>query len=400
MATTRSAKTIAESMTNPAPTEETGEPTRNDVFDAMFWTAHSTDRVPCAVGPTASGKTFGIHNILAVKHNAKVLTVLASQHTPDEITGFQLNINGELKVQMPSWFTEAQRILDSGTNVFILFDELGFARNEVIGALLTFFRDRHLHNQRLDESKARAYVVAASNPAPFMPQFRSRCIFFHVPADRQHMLSIAKTPYAKKFAATVPLYNDKESAYSNMPPPPPEVGDLSATQVLNLLDDSFWKLTAEARGLILQGLVPPQTLAEMQKDSSINVSVLARNYEELGKALRVLPRDQKHGLIGSVLETLPSLPMKEAADALLEIIDCIFDDLTTTDVEMYYTTPRGEDIVTAVMQFEPDYVIQRLAERGMVQVKPASKGKEAEVVGSIRDRVEKMIELAEKRDGK
>lgn len=387
-------RTAAQKVTAPVVEgqQEVKEPTRDDVFNAAFWVAANTNRVPTLVGPTASGKTWGVH-ALAERHNAEVVTVLLGQHTPDEIAGFQLNIDGQLVIQMPYWFRKAQEILDTGKNVFLLFDELGLSREEVRGALYTFFRDRHLHGQTLTSTTSSAYLFAASNPAVFAPPFRSRCVFLHVPADRQYLMDMAKSPYAKK-AAMGNLTLDKEPAYSNQPPAPPETVDASAIAALNAINADFWRMTQEARLEVLKGLVPAQTLQEMLAVRETDMSALARNPEELGKVLKAVPRDQRHGIINSVVDTFPNLTKEELAEALLEIIDRIFDDVTTQDIEVYYSTPRSEEVVKATMELDPNYLERRLKERGMLYVE--TKRGEKVVVGSILDRVKKMVELKEK----
>ena len=396
MATTsRAAKsTTVDSIIGASNIEEFKEPTREDVFNAAFWVAANTNRVPTLVGPTASGKTWGVH-ALAEQHNAEVVTVLLGQHTPDEIAGFQLNIDGQLVVQMPYWFRKAQEIIDSGKNVFILFDELGLSREEVRGALYTFFRDRHLHGHSLSTSAAsNAYIFSASNPAVFAPPFRSRCVFLHVPADRQYLIDMAQTPYAKKASlGNLTFYN--ESAYSNTPPPPPETVDASAIAALNAINSDFWRMTTEARFLVLQGLVPAATLADMLAVREVDMSALSRDINELGNVLSTVPRDQRHGIINSVIETFPNLTSEEVVEALLEIIDRIYDDLSTQDLEVYFSTPRSELAVKAVMDCEVSYIERRLKERGMLWVE-TKRGGDKQVVGSILSRVEKMIELKEK----
>ena len=396
--TTRAKSTTVDSIIGTSNIEEFKEPTREDVFSAAFWVAANTNRVPTLIGPTASGKTWGVH-ALAEQHNAEVVTVLLGQHTPDEIAGFQLNIDGQLVVQMPYWFRRAQEIIDSGKNVFILFDELGLSREEVRGALYTFFRDRHLHGQQLlTNDSANAFIFSASNPAVFAPPFRSRCVFLHVPADRQYLIDMAKTPYAKK-ASLGTLTFDKESAYSNTPPPPPETVDASAIAALNAINSDFWRMTTEARFLVLQGLVPAPTLADMLAIREVDMSALSSDIKELGNVLSTVPRDQRHGIINSVIETFPNLTAEETAEALLEIIDRIYDDLSTQDLETYFSTPRSELAVKAVMDIEVSYLERRLKERGMLWVE-TKRGGDKQVVGSILTRVEKMIKLKEEQDSK
>ena len=379
--------TTKPSITDSTPIKEIKEPTREDIFNAIYWIANNTERVPCAVGPTASGKTYGMMQ-MAKQRNGEVITVLASQHTPDEITGFQAIVNGELVAQPPYWFNEAQKVLDSGKNVFILFDELGFARTEVIGALLTYFRDRSIHGHKLVESdNAKAYVVAASNPANFMPQFKTRCVFFHVPADRRYLVAMAKTPFAKKVAASSPLYNDKDSAYSNIPPAPPETADASSVEALNALNRDFWELTEEARGLILQGLVPHQQLIELLKETTIDATYLANAPDEYAKVLTVLSRDEKHSVINAVTDALSAIEDDAVVVAtLLNTIENIFKDNTAQDIEMYYTTERREEVANRIMRIPGELVHKELVRRKMLDFNKSGQAK-----GSLYDNLTQII---------
>ena len=371
------------------------EPTRDDVFAAALWTARYTNRVPTLLGPTASGKTFGVGE-LAKAHNAELITVLLGQHTPDEIAGFQLAINDKLVVQMPYWFRHAQEALDSGKSVYILFDELGLSREETRGALYTFFRDRHLHGHTLNAKPGQEVLVfAATNPGVFAPPFRSRCLFLPVPADKAYLINMTlPQSMARKVANLAPITSKDDPAYSNDPPPSPITVDASAIAALNAINTDFWNMTEQARMLVLAGLVPPQTLSQILKDSALDASALAKQPEQLAKALRALrdsgARDKMHGMINNVLESLPNVTPDERAEAILSIQDVIYDDDHANDLYTYFSTPRSEEVVKAVSEINPEYMEKRLKERGLMEVTTDAKGN-SKITGTLVTRIQEMV---------
>ena len=392
----------AQVMEGDLPMEEVmpDQPTRDDVFQAALWIARFTNRVPTFHGPTASGKTFGVH-LLAEQIGADVVTVLLGQHTPDEIAGFQLALkdaqgNERLEVQMPYWFREAQDILDKGRSVILLFDELGLSREETRGALYTFFRDRHLHGHTLKPSEqAEVLVFAATNPGVFAPPFRSRCLFLHVPADRTYLYEmitnqLGNSAFTKKIVGMAPLTIDKDPAYSNQPPPSPETIDASAVAVLNAINGDFWRLSEPSRFLVLAGIVPAQTLSQVLKESGLDASALARNWEELLKALRALPTDKKHSMTNNVVETLPRVEPEVRAEALMSILDAMYDDLYANDLHTYFSTPRSEEVVASVAEISAEYLERRLGERSLIAVKEDKKGNRT-ITGTLVDRIKVMV---------
>ena len=372
------------------------EPTRQDIFDAALVVARHTNLVPTFLGPTASGKTYGVQK-LAEANNAEVVTVLLGQHTPDEIAGFQLAINDKLVIQMPFWFKEAQDILDRGKNAWILFDELGLSREETRGALYTFMRDRHLHGHRLSLSGANQEVLvfAASNAATFAPPFKTRCLFLSVPSDRDYLANIARgSDFVSKIVRLAPTHFDKDPFWSNEPPPEPIVLHAASTKALKDLttETSFWRLSEPARYAILSGLVPHQTLASVLKETVLDVTVLAKNWQELDRALRSLPKDKMHSLISSVIASMPGLEKEERAEALMVILDVLYDDLTGVDLQTYFSTIHTEESAAAALDIDPEYFERRLKERGFLWIE--TKGKIHTAVGTYRDRIEIMVENA------
>ena len=377
------------------PQEQTpDEPTREDIFSAALVVARHTNLVPTFLGPTASGKTYGVQH-MAEANNAEVVTVLLGQHTPDEIAGFQLAINDKLVIQMPFWFKEAQDILDRGKNAWILFDELGLSREETRGALYTFMRDRHLHGHTLNTSGANQSVLvfAASNAATFAPPFKTRCLFLSVPSDRSYLQAIASgSDFASKVVRLAPIHYDKDPFWSNEPPPEPIVMHSASTKALVDLsvEREFWRLTEPARYAILSGLVPHQTLAAVLKESVLDISVLAKNWQELERALHALPTDKRLTMINNVIETLPQLEKEERAEALMAILNVLYDDLTGESLQTYFSTNHSEQAAEAALEIDPEYLEKRLKERGLLWIE--TKGKIHNAVGTLRERIEVMVQ--------
>lgn len=373
------------------------EPTREEIFEAMLLVARKTNVVPTALGPTASGKTFGF-SAMAERNNAEIVTVLLGQHTPDEIAGFQLAINDKLVIQMPFWFKEAQDILDRGKSAWIFFDELGISREETRGALYTFMRDRHLHGHSLQPQDGQEVLVfAASNPASFAPPFRSRCLFYSMPADRAYLHSIATgSRFVNKIVDLAPISSEDDPFYSNAKPIPPVVVNAASVKALHDLTSSseFWKLSEPARYATLEGLVPYQTLVAVLKDTSHDMSSLSRNAEELGRALRVLPKDQKHATITNVIQTFPSITPEERIEAILTILEVIYEDETGDDLQTYFSTSHSEEVANSLLEVDAERVKIRLEERGLLSIVSNSKGNVAK--GKIVDQLEKMVAYTEK----
>ena len=352
------------------------EPTRADVKAAMTWVAKNTNLVATLWGPTASGKTRMVHD-WAEEMGGECVTVLLSQHTPDEIAGFQTEIDGQLVAQKPFWFRQAEKVTAAGKPVVLLFDELGLARAEVTGAIFTFFRDRHLHDHKLE---GEVYVVAAMNPATLLPAYMSRSLLMHVPADRGHMLSIAKHPLAIKAAQAGNLTVNDGGAYSNDAPPYPETVTMSSVDALNQTNKGgFWHMTEPARRTVIQGLVPRATLEELLRDH-LDVSVLARQPKELAKTLEGLNSIDILNIIEGLLETLPQLNPKEIADLIITIQDeVLYNDIDNL-LEPFMAVERPEHIQNAALTVDNDYLWKQIEKRGFV------KAKNGELSGTAIDR--------------
>lgn len=380
-----SVKALAEDSASTAPTRE-------DIASAMMWIAQRTNRVPTLYGPTASGKTYLVHQ-LAKEHGAEVVTVLLGQHTPDEITGFQMpGKDNQLVAQHSYWMRQAQEILNSGKKVFILFDELNAAREEVRGAIYTFLRDRHLHGDHsLDRPDV--LVFAAMNPAMLAAPYRSRCCFFHVPADATYLTGMAKNSLATFAAVHGEISKEgSDSAYSNAAPPPPETVDASAIAALNAIDTSFWTdLSPAARGLVITSLVPPALAKAMLEDNqAIDASELAKDVEMLFETLRSLPVPETMTLIAQLMSSYGTMNDGERENAHAAVLDAVYGDGTRDGLallESYYFG-RTDEMRAAISHIKAEPMVKALAERGMAIDEDGSTPK-----GTIFERLDAYVEL-------
>lgn len=297
---------------------EQKQPTRQDIRDAAMWIAQHTNRIPTLWGPTATGKTYMI-NSLAQEYGGECVTVLLAQHTPDEIMGFQMpGKNNELVAQLPAWARKVQNAIADGRKAFILFDELNLAREEVKGAALTFFRDRTIHG--VDFNHPDVLVFAAMNPGMLSAAYRSRACLLHVPADPKYLMEVAGgSKLAQLVIAHSPHFVEGEdSAYSNEPPPAVLQTDASAIAALKAAESStsFWNLTPEARGLIVNSLATADAAkAVLGHRISMDGASLIREPEILFETIRSLPVPEALTLAISVVQAYATADKRDAAKA-------------------------------------------------------------------------------------
>lgn len=380
MAVATKPRPSTEKIKAPAKAQAPAEPTRDDVKAAMVWTATHTNLVPTLVGPTASGKTFMVRK-WAQEIGAECVALLLSQHTPDEIAGFQTENSktGELYDRLPAWARTVAAAHAAGRPAVVFLDEFDKSREEVRGTLLTFLRDRTLHDIDLSgTAKAPIYVVAAMNPGMLSPEYMTRSLLLHVPADRAYLMDIAKHPLARRAAESGRLVLDGDGSYSNTPPPRPETVHSASVTVLNAIDASFWALTEPAQRLVLQGLVPPATLEDMLRDR-LDVSNLARNPADFSEVVRSLDAVDALNVINSTLEALPDLTPVEGAELLAEIQDVIYDDVNGL-LEPYMAVERSEAIRNAALKIDNSRLWEILTSRNQIGAK------DGQLVGTQVDR--------------
>lgn len=364
------------------------QPTRDDLFAAAEWTCKYTNLVPTAWGATATGKTYGF-NLMAERNNAGLVTVLLSQHTPDEIAGFQTIGQEGLIQQEPAWFREAQQFLDDGRNVVILFDELGLAPKEVRGAMFTFMRDRHLHGHRLRHTaKQNVYVVAATNPAEFTATYLSRCLMFHVPADRSYLRGIAKGWIAER-ATGGRLFDDDDPMLSNNPPPRPRTVNAASIAALSALDmgaksgREFWQLSETARGVVLAGLLPPELVDEVLRRRDNSADALLEDPKAMFEVAKSLPTPEAVTLGLNILQSLKKGDKMEAAAMTQFILGLICADVDK--YAAYIKAPKTQEMLDNLQRIPAEVMDKALREAKAVYEE------NGEVKGIIREEFERQV---------
>lgn len=363
-----------------------GSATRDEIWDAAFWCARHTDLIPTMVGPTAVGKTFGI-KARAIAANAEHITILLSQHTPEEVTGFQMPDpkTGELREQLPYWFRQAQHALNNGRSVYILFDELNLAQEGVRGAMYTFFRERTVHGHKLETPVGTEVLVfAAMNQSEVEAAYESRCAFFNVPADVNYLMSFATNAWAKKVVAKGRLTDPEVLHKSNASMPPPTTVTGSAVAAINATSHpSFWELSENSRALFLYAVVPPD-LAQMllNEAATFDVKSMIENPDVLYEYMKSLPMTEALTFATNVIMGYAQVDSGiERAHAAM--LDAIYEnpDLIQAYVAFEYTPEMAEQ----AKRWDADRMIAALEERGMLVSSP----KANRISGSLLERLQK-----------
>ena len=363
-----------------------GSATRDEIWDAALWTARHTDLIPTMAGPTAVGKTFGL-KVLANRNNAELITILLSQHTPEEVTGFQMPdpVTGKLMEQLPYWFRHAQEVLNTGRSVYFLFDELNLAQEGVKGAMYTFFRERTVHGHKLEApTGTEVLVFAAMNQSEVEAAYESRCAFFNVPADQQYLMSFATTGWARKAIAKGRLTDDGTVHKSNASMPPPTTVTGSAVAALNATSHpSFWELSENSRALFLYAIVPPEVAQILINEAAtFDVKAMIENPDVLYEYMKSLPMTEALTMVTNIVLGYGQVDsgMERAHVAML---DAIYEnsDLLESYVAMEFTPEMLEQI----KRFSPDTIIAEFEARDMLKSSP----KANRISGSMLERLQK-----------
>ena len=370
------------------------QPTRDEIVTAVLWMAENTNRVPCLVGPTASGKTRMAMQI-AEQRDAQLVTILLQQDTPEEIASFQAPIGDRLLALTPYWFDRAQKALDESKNVVLFFDELGLSHEATRGAIYTFLRDREVRGRTLRCSHSNSacskclLVLSAMNPAELAPPMLSRIAMFHVPMDRDHMITLARTDLARRIARIAPI-SGKHPSLSNDPPPPPITYDLSAQAVVNAFDLRFWNLPEGARSAIVTAVLPPALIDEVFREDTLSTPSIDKQFakpELIIPIMRALsPTDAavnamelwrectKHGMKESkavILAVTEALSVDEEKQAL-------FFDMSDEEVTSWWqarTPEEAEELIklfedSGAVIFDPEKPRGRLIDNYLLQAPP------------------------------
>lgn len=374
---------------------ETALPTRDEIEQAAIWFATKTNRVPVLVGPTASGKTRMAMKI-AQERDAKLITVLLQQDTPEEIAGFQAPIGDRLLALTPFWFDRAQESLNNHQNVLLFFDELGLSHELTRGAIYTFLRDREIRGRTLTCQHANpacslcVLVVGAMNPAELAPAMLSRIAMLHVPADREHMLSLATTSLSKRIARLAVINNNKVSALSNEPPPPPTTYDLSAQAVVNAFDKDFWNLSEGVRNAIVTAVLPPSLIEEVFREDTLStpsIDAQMRKPELILSVMRTLDAPSAASNAIELWKACTQYKLDEVIPVLLNVVEALsedeekqtlFFDINEESLVTWWSaqTPEAAEKLkdafesTGLMIFHPEKPQGRLLDNYLMQAPP------------------------------
>ena len=325
-------------------------PTRDEIKEAVIWMAENTNRVPCLVGPTASGKTRMAMDI-AQERDAKLVTVLLQQDTPEEIAGFQAPIGDRLLALTPYWFDAAQKELSNNGRIVLFFDELGLSHEATRGAIYTFLRDREIRGNTLScQHNSRActeccIVLSAMNPAELAPPMLSRIAQFHVPMDKAHMMMLARTDLAKRIVRIAPI-EGKHASLSNTPPAPPSTYDLSAQAVVNAFDLKFWNLSEGARNAIVTAVLPPAVVEEVFREDSLSTPSISQQFVKPHLILPIIHALSPTDAAINAMELMKECT-KHTVDEFAPVIAAITEALSTDEEKQSLFFDMTDDGVSA-----------------------------------------------------
>ena len=148
--------------------------------------------VLCLVGPPGCGKTSAVHEAAEKLGAGQVVTIIASQILPSEVSG----------ITMPDSKTKSMEIYDHyklsslKDGDILFFDELLEADQSVLSACLTLIESRMMMSGRILPD---IQIIAATNPtvspSSLKPNIRQRFMFCRFNIDKQgtHDYILSKT---------------------------------------------------------------------------------------------------------------------------------------------------------------------------------------------------------------
>ena len=175
-----------------------GKRTLNEIRDMVHYALeiNRTQKLPImllsnpGLGKTTIVKSYG--KLMGYK----VVTLIGTQRTREDILGYQVNTGSRLETFTPDWFNEIHEYDQQGIPCILFLDELSQAPEDVQGALLQVCFDRKIGGTRnyLPET---TLIVAAANykenlppqctlQAPMLNRF---CLVNLIPKDGPSLLS-------------------------------------------------------------------------------------------------------------------------------------------------------------------------------------------------------------------
>lgn len=137
--------------------------------------------VPCAVGPAGIGKTAAVHQHAHNVNAGKIVTIIASQILPNEVSGITMPVVEKKAMEIFDHYRLSS--LQDGDILF--FDELLEADQLVLSACLTLIESRELMSGR---KLPDIQIIAATNPTikPMMlkESIRQRFLFRDFGVDK------------------------------------------------------------------------------------------------------------------------------------------------------------------------------------------------------------------------
>lgn len=270
------------SETPPEPLPPRDELVRNAI---EFISRHST-LMPVLHGASTWGKTRFAEE-LAQERGADFTRLLLQHGKPDDIAGAQvIDAQGELNIALAWWFKKARVALREGRKVVLLLDELNLVREELIGAIYTFVRDRDMYGHVL---KGDVLVMGACNPGTWDEAFRRRVVWINWEPSIELVNRIAGDDFLAQTAVSVLTPAFEQQRTQQIPPPPPE----ATPAVIDLLHSGGEELLAMSKphrdyilGLLMVRPLAEKVMRELESMGALSSALLLRNPAVVRKVIR------------------------------------------------------------------------------------------------------------------
>ena len=232
--------------------------------------------------------------------------------------------------------------------------------------------------------------MGAMNPAELAPAMMSRIALLHVPADREHMMNLASTGLSRRIARLANIHDDKVSALSNTPPPPPSTYDLSAQAVVNAFDHEFWNLPEGTRSAIVTAILPPALIEEVFREDNLttpSIDAQMRKPELILSVMRTLDATSAATNAIELWKACTAYKLDEVIPVLLNVTEALsedeekqtlFFDISEDSLVEWWNaqTPEAAEMLknafesTGLMVFNPEKPSGRLMDNYLMQAPP------------------------------
>lgn len=163
--------------------------------------------VPCMIGPVGIGKTAAVYQHAKNVKAGKVVTIIASQILPNEVSGITMPVNETKSMEIFDHYRLSN--LEDGDILF--FDELLEADQMVLSACLTLIESRQMMSGR---KLPDIQIIAATNPTVSAMQIkqniRQRFMWRMFYQDSYGCITYIEKKYGYKIPAGV-IASDNES---------------------------------------------------------------------------------------------------------------------------------------------------------------------------------------------